>query len=90
MTACLCTIAADLDVEILRIKNRLDSNFDSAQSGGYRDVSLSLRIVTDETRSLGIDLHVCELQLLLRAFYTLKVSHRRLASASKLHIRSLP
>jgi hypothetical protein len=77
MTACLRTIAGDPDAEVLRIKNRLDLDFDSAQSAGYRDVSLSLCIVTEETCSLGLDSHVCELQLLLRAFHSLKVSHIR-------------
>jgi hypothetical protein len=76
MTACLQTIARDPDTEVLRIKNRLSQDFDSAQSAGYRDVSLSLCILTEETLSLGIDLHVCELQLLLRTFHTLKVSKR--------------
>jgi hypothetical protein len=74
MTACLRTITADPDAEILRVKNRLDPDFDSAQSAGYRDILLSLCIVTEETRDLGIDLHVCELQLLLRTFHALKVS----------------
>jgi hypothetical protein len=86
MTACLKTIAEDPDAEVLRIKNRLDPDFDSAQSAGYRDVSLSLCIVTDESRSLGIDLHVCELLLLLRAFHALKVSHRSAFSGIQVHL----
>jgi hypothetical protein len=76
MAACLRAIARDPDAEVLRIKNRLDPGFDPALSAGYRDVSLSLRIATAETRALGVDLHVCELQLLLRAFHALKVNDR--------------
>jgi len=75
MTTCVWAIAQDPDVEVLRIKNRLDVSFDSAKSAGYRDVSFNLRIATAETRELGIDLHVCELQLLLRGFYELKVRY---------------
>jgi hypothetical protein len=72
MTACLHTIAVDPDVEVLRVKNRLEPSFDPAQSAGYRDILLSIRISTADTRSLGVDLHVCEVQLLLRSFYLLK------------------
>ena len=38
-----------------------------------RDVSLNLRIVTERTAELGIDGHICELQLILRSFAELKV-----------------
>jgi hypothetical protein len=58
---------------VLRIKNRLDPDYDSARSAGYRDVGVNLRVVTPETRALGVDAHVCELQLLLRRFAELKV-----------------
>jgi hypothetical protein len=57
----------------MRIKNRLDPDYDSARSAGYRDVGVNLRVVTPETRALGVDAHVCELQLLLRRFAELKV-----------------
>jgi hypothetical protein len=38
-----------------------------------RDVSLNLRIVTERTAALGIDGHICELQLILHSFAKLKV-----------------
>ena len=38
-------------------------------------MSLNLRIVTERTVTLGIDRHICELQLILRSFAELKVSH---------------
>jgi hypothetical protein len=36
-------------------------------------VLLNLRIVTERTVALGIDGHICELQLILRSFVELKV-----------------
>ena len=35
---------------------------------------MNLRVVTPEAKVLGADLHVCEVQLLLRPFAELKVS----------------
>jgi hypothetical protein len=73
LAACLAAIYWDAGVEVLRIKNRLDPEYDSARSAGYRDVGVNLRLVTPETRALGVSAHVCELQLLLRRFAELKV-----------------
>ena len=88
MAACLRAIAQDPDAEVLRIKNRLDQGFDPARSAGYRDVSLSLRIATAEAVALGVDLHVCELQLMLRTFHKLKVSSAT-AAAPRSRTRAL-
>ncbi len=74
LAACLAVICWDPEVHILRIKNRLDPDYDSARSAGYRDVGMNLRIVMPETKELGVNTHVCELQLLLRQFAELKVS----------------
>ncbi len=60
----------------VRVKNRLDPDYNAEESLGYRDVALNLRVVTAETRQLGSETHVCEVQLLLRAFAELKVSTR--------------
>ncbi len=49
---CLDAISNDPDVVIARIKNRLDPKFDSEVSAGYRNVSVNLRVVTDETKDL--------------------------------------
>jgi len=38
-----------------------------------RSVSLSLRLVNEETRALGVEAHVCEVQLLLIAMADIKV-----------------
>jgi hypothetical protein len=51
----------------------MDPDYNSACSAGYRDVALNIRIVNNETKDLGIETHVCEVQLLLKAFAQLKV-----------------
>ncbi len=73
IVACLSSILQDKDVEVLRIKNKLDPAYNSAQSAGYRDVALNIRVVTPEAQALGVNAHVCELQLLLRQYAELKV-----------------
>mmetsp|Transcript_39638 Transcript_39638/g.79852 ORF Transcript_39638/g.79852 Transcript_39638/m.79852 type:complete len:96 (+) Transcript_39638:2-289(+) len=65
---CLRNILSDPDVEVLAVKNRLSTEYDAASTLGYRDVNLSLRVVTEEATRLNIDLFVCEVQLLLRPF----------------------
>ena len=49
----------------------LDFRWDSMEM--RRNVVLSLRIDSEETRRLGVDAHVCELQLTLRRFAELLV-----------------
>ncbi len=73
MISCLRTVCADQQVYVVRVKNRLDPGYDGAESAGYRSVSLNLRIVTAETMALGVDTHVCELQLLHVSFAKIKV-----------------
>ena len=79
VSACLAAIAADADVTLLRVKNRMDPADDAVASGGYRDVNISLCIASAETARLGLDRHVCEVQLLLRCTAELKsdAGHRR-------------
>ena len=55
------------------MKNRMDPEYDSTESAGYRDVMLNLRIITEQSCNLGCETHVCELQLLLLPFAQLKV-----------------
>mmetsp|Transcript_31199 Transcript_31199/g.79091 ORF Transcript_31199/g.79091 Transcript_31199/m.79091 type:complete len:245 (-) Transcript_31199:196-930(-) len=76
---CLGMIAADTDVKILRIKNRLSEKLSGKNSCGYRDLLINLRIPTEETSALGLDTHVCEVQLILKGFAELKTltGHRR-------------
>eukprot|EP00277_Geminigera_cryophila_P046383 CAMPEP_0173065882 /NCGR_PEP_ID=MMETSP1102-20130122/5869_1 /TAXON_ID=49646 /ORGANISM="Geminigera sp., Strain Caron Lab Isolate" /LENGTH=83 /DNA_ID=CAMNT_0013933211 /DNA_START=22 /DNA_END=273 /DNA_ORIENTATION=- len=63
-------MANDPHVQISRIKNRLSRDYNAVEiSGGYRDVALNLLLVTPETQRLGLDGHVCEVQLILKPFY---------------------
>jgi len=63
LLACFQRIRADDRIAILNIKNRFDLDFNSAESAGYRNMSLSFIIVDDSTMHLGVDAHICELQL---------------------------
>ena len=69
----------DARVSILQIKNRLDVNYDSRESAGYRNVSLSLIVVDAETMESGVEAHICELQLCLSIIEDIKKAegHRR-------------
>ena len=58
---------------VLGSDNRLEPGYDARlNSAGYRDVSLNIRIVNETTMGMGIETHVCEVQLLLKAFAMLK------------------
>lgn len=74
LSHCLEIILSDPQVVVERIKNRMDEAYDASVSGGYRDCSLNLRIVTPESRRCRTDLHVCEVQLVLKKIAMLKTS----------------
>ena len=97
LAACLAAIRVDSDVFVVRIKNRLDphllphsdgSRCDSEPVAGYRDVAVNLRIKSPAAVSLGLDDHICELQLLLRSFAELKV--KLFLYTSRIHPISYP
>ena len=46
----------------------MSDNYDARQTGGYRDCLVNVRIKTELTKKLGLDNHVCELQLILKQF----------------------
>jgi hypothetical protein len=73
ISTCLHNISADPDVRIVRVKNRLDPGYNAALSAGYRDVVLNLQISNERTLYLGVNEHVCEVQLVHRLFAELKV-----------------
>ena len=75
LTSCLCVISEDEDVELVRVKNRLDRRYDASATAGYRDVLLNLRF-------LSAKWYVCELQLVLREHAELKTDsgHSRYVS----------
>ena len=70
---CLEEIRHDSEIRILRVKNRLDASYDATLCAGYRDLALNLQIVNPTTEQLGVETHICELQLLLLPFAELKV-----------------
>jgi hypothetical protein len=72
--ACLRAMREDADVVFERVKNRLDPEYDSRVSAGYRDVAVNLRITNKLTLLLGLETHVCEVLLILRPFADLKVN----------------
>lgn len=72
IVACLFNIMKDPEIVIERIKNRLDLDYDSRQSAGYRDLALNLRINSQDTKDLGLNTHVCEVQLILRHMAEMK------------------
>ena len=76
MADCLDAMAADVELILARVpdtKMRLRGDFDAArETGGYRDVQLTVTLDTAETRSRGVHEHAAEVQLHLRAFAALK------------------
>jgi hypothetical protein len=70
---CLGLIGMDKEVQVVRVKNRLDPTYDARRSAGYRDVALNLQVATDEALDMGLETHVCEVQLMLLPMYQLKV-----------------
>ncbi len=73
LAAALRIIAADSEALIVRVTNRLRDDYDALQTLGYRDVGLNLRLMTAATRRLGLDGHICEVQLVLADFAKIKV-----------------
>ncbi|EKX38216.1 hypothetical protein GUITHDRAFT_115559 [Guillardia theta CCMP2712] len=79
LVECVEVIINDPEVEVVRIKNRLDPDYDASTSGGYRDVGINLRVIHEGAKRWGVAGHVCELQLLLEEFVALKSAegHKR-------------
>lgn len=68
LTKCFLAVAADSEIRIERVKNRLTPSYDPAQTAGYRDVCINLRLLDPSVVVMGADTHVCELQLALKVF----------------------
>jgi hypothetical protein len=73
LLTCMKAITTDPECKVVRAKNRLRPDYDSSVTAGYRDVVLNLQVLTNETRRLRIETHVCEVQLLTIDFAKLKV-----------------
>jgi len=72
LASCLRAVAADPEVSLVRVKNRLDPRHDARLSGGFRNVSLNLRVDSEASREVGAETHVCEVQLVLTAMARIK------------------
>ena len=72
IVACLEVIAGDPDIRLVRLNNKLRPDY-CADAGGFRSVLLNLRLDSQPTRRLGLDGHVCEVQLILIDFARIKV-----------------
>jgi hypothetical protein len=86
VAACIKAVREDSDAHVVRIKNKLDPAFDASPYGGYRDVAVNLRLTTPAAVRLGLESHVCELQLLLRPFAEFKVGPLHSPTATTLFI----
>jgi hypothetical protein len=53
----------------------MDPAFDSARSAGYRDVVVNLQLVGKDAEQLGVERHICEVQLILVSFFERKVQN---------------
>eukprot|EP00929_Paragymnodinium_shiwhaense_P021583 TRINITY_DN14043_c0_g1_i1.p1 TRINITY_DN14043_c0_g1~~TRINITY_DN14043_c0_g1_i1.p1 ORF type:complete len:672 (-),score=58.91 TRINITY_DN14043_c0_g1_i1:264-2279(-) len=75
-------IRSDDAAKIMRIKNRFNPLYDSAASGGYRNLSLNIIIVNSQTHEACAERHICEVQVGLRVLQELKTDggHRRFVS----------
>jgi hypothetical protein len=75
----LCGSWQEEQITVIRVKNRMTEDYQKMKSCGYRDVLLNIRLRTELTQWLGLDLHVCELQLILKPFmlYKNKEGHKR-------------
>mmetsp|Transcript_35360 Transcript_35360/g.86064 ORF Transcript_35360/g.86064 Transcript_35360/m.86064 type:complete len:1624 (-) Transcript_35360:129-5000(-) len=79
MTNCIGKISTDSSVRIERLKNRLSPSYNSDETAGYRDVCINLRVVNKQAETLGAEIHICEVQLVLKKFAELKTNegHQR-------------
>ena len=56
-------------MQIIRVKNRFDPDYDSTATAGYRDVSMNLKLTSTEG---AFTEQIFEVQIQLQAFYDLK------------------
>mmetsp|Transcript_18071 Transcript_18071/g.28024 ORF Transcript_18071/g.28024 Transcript_18071/m.28024 type:complete len:124 (+) Transcript_18071:93-464(+) len=68
LISCLKAIRSDTEVRLIRIKNRMDPGYSSSYSGGFRNICINFCLSSSSATRLGLDLHVCELQMLFEEF----------------------
>ena len=72
LSRCVHHIATFPGVRIHRLKNRFSTSYDASTSAGYRDLCLVISLETDATCSLGVQNHLCEIQLALKSIFAVK------------------
>ena len=75
MAACLRAIGDYPEIQVIKAadeKMRLRDDYDSKQSGGYRDVQLCVRLDNAHTRAKGLHTHLAEVQLHLKEMMDIK------------------
>eukprot|EP00293_Proteomonas_sulcata_P013055 CAMPEP_0184293366 /NCGR_PEP_ID=MMETSP1049-20130417/4820_1 /TAXON_ID=77928 /ORGANISM="Proteomonas sulcata, Strain CCMP704" /LENGTH=297 /DNA_ID=CAMNT_0026601329 /DNA_START=225 /DNA_END=1118 /DNA_ORIENTATION=- len=79
LLACLKAIGRNNEVEILRIKNKFDTGYNDPLKSGFRVLHLNLCFHSRKAALLGVENHVCELQMGLVEFAKVssEVGHRR-------------
>mmetsp|Transcript_28826 Transcript_28826/g.45207 ORF Transcript_28826/g.45207 Transcript_28826/m.45207 type:complete len:575 (-) Transcript_28826:409-2133(-) len=74
LTSCFEAILKEPNVELLRVKNKL--KFDTDLPGGevttFRDLHMNLRLHTQEAYTMGVQGHICELQLVPAQVFKVK------------------
>jgi hypothetical protein len=63
------TVFCDSLVQVIRVKNRFDPNYDSTTTAGYRDISMNLKLTSKDGEHTE---QIFEVQIQLQAFYNLK------------------
>jgi hypothetical protein len=66
ITVMIGALHNDPEIKVIRVKNRMATDYDSSLTCGYRDVLVNLCLQNDITRYFNIDMHICELQLVLK------------------------
>jgi hypothetical protein len=66
ITSMLDALHNDPEIKVIRVKNRMATAYDSSLTCGYRDVLVNLCLQNDITKYFNINMHICELQLVLK------------------------
>jgi hypothetical protein len=73
MNECLIKISLDTELEVVHAQDeKIRINIHKNTQSGYRDVQLCLRLKSPASLELGLDVHLCEMQLHLDEMHALK------------------
>jgi len=68
LVSCVQRILLDADVRLARFRNRLDDACDAKGSAGFRNVGILVTVCAGEAEALGLEHHICEVQLVMLSF----------------------